>query len=585
MKQQIEQLLVAALQQLKSSGALPGDIEVPIQIEPTKDKQHGDLASNLAMMLAKPAKMKPRDIAALLVEALPVSPIVTKVEIAGPGFINFYLENAAFYEVIPAVLKAKDTFGQSKIGNGERILVEYVSSNPTGPLHVGHGRHAAYGSIVCRLLKEAGFAPYAEYYVNDAGRQMDILTVSIWLRYLEQCGEKMTFPANGYRGAYVTTIASDLKAKHSNAFQVAINAVTDSLPLDEPQGGDKEVYIDAIVAKAKTLLGDKYKTVFDFGLSEMLNDIAGDLKEFGVVYDNWFSERELVATDVVDRLIEKLKSQNYVYEDDGALWFRATQFGDDKDRVLVRSNGQRTYFANDAAYHLSKFERGFDKAIDIFGSDHHGYVPRMKAVISALGIDPKQMHYQLGQFVMLYRGGEQVSMSTRGGEFVTLRELREEVGNDAARFFYVMRKYEQHIDFDLDLAKSQSTDNPVFYVQYAHARICSVLRQLDERGIKFDEKNGLANLSLLQAEHEKQLLDTMTKYTDTIAKAATQYEPHMLTNYMRDLAADFHAYYNAEQFIVDDEKLRDARLTLIFATRQILKNGFAILGISAPESM
>lgn len=414
---------------------------------------------------------------------------------------------------------------------------------------------------------------------------MDILTVSIWLRYLALCGEQIVFPANAYRGDYVIDIAKAIHGIHGSHFLVPASQVYAGLPPDEPQGGDKEIYIDAIIAQAKRLLADQYETVFTLGLDNVLGDIREDLAEFGVHYDNWFSEREFVATDVVDKLLEKLKDSGHVYEKDGALWFRSTDFKDEKDRVLVRSNGQRTYFANDVAYHLSKFERGFDIVIDIFGADHHGYVPRMKAAMEASGINPERLLHLLLQFVTLYRGGSQVQMSTRSGTFVTLRELREEVGNDAARFFYVMRKSEQHIDFDLDLAKAQSNENPVYYVQYAYARICSVFKQLAERQLLFDEANGVSHLNLLTQPQEQQLLNALSRYPEVITSAALQYEPHQLTNYVRDLAADFHAYYNSHQFIVEEASLRDARLALVAATRQTLLNGFNLLGISAPESM
>lgn len=584
MKHQIETLIKAALKQLQDAGDLP---EVPtfIQVEATKDKQHGDFASNIAMTLAKTLQQKPRDIALRIIAALPESKQVTKAEVAGPGFINFFLTEDAFTGVVATILAEKENFGRCKIGREKKVLVEFLSSNPTGPLHVGHGRGGAYGAVVSNLLDAVGFKTYREYYVNDAGRQMDILTSSIWLRYLGLCGEEIVFPANAYRGEYVIDISKAMHEVHGDHFRMSSQAVFADLPADEPQGGDKEVYIDAIINRAKTLLGDKYEAVFTLGLDNVLADIRNDLAEFGVHYDNWFSERQFVASDVVDKLLERLTASGHVYHKDGALWFRSTDFGDEKDRVLVRSNGTRTYFANDVAYHLTKFERGFDLAIDIFGADHHGYVPRMKAAMQASGINPERLIHLLLQFVTLYRGGSQVQMSTRSGSFITLRELREEVGNDAARYFYVMRKSEQHIDFDLDLAKAQSNENPVYYVQYAHARICSVFRQLSERGLSYNENNGLANLALLSAPHERQLLMTLSRYPELIVNAALQYEPHQLTNYLRDLASDFHAYYNSHQFLVDEVELRDARLALITATRQTLVNGFNLLGITSPESM
>lgn len=584
MKQHIDYLLQAALKTLQAQGELPAVADL-IQVENTKDKQHGDYATNLALILAKPAKKNPREVAAQLVAALPASTLVTKVEIAGPGFINFFLSPEALLQVVPTILKEKDQFGHSHMGRAKSVLVEFVSSNPTGPLHVGHGRHAAYGSVVCNLLNAVGFKVFREYYVNDAGRQMDILTVSIWMRYLAECGVALPFPANGYRGEYVIDIAKKLKADHGDAFVVPAATLLADLPSDEPDGGDKELYIDAIIARAKTCLGDHYLTIFDAGLDGIMADIKNDLTEFGTHFDSWFSERAFVSTDVVDKLLKKLQDNGHVYEKEGALWFKSSAFGDEKDRVLVRSNGIRTYFANDVAYHLNKFERGFDIAIDIFGSDHHGYVPRMKAAVEASGVNPERLLHLLGQFVTLYRGGEQVQMSTRGGNFVTLRELRQEVGNDAARFFYVMRKYDNHIDFDLDLAKSQSNDNPVYYLQYAYARICSVFRQANERGLPLNEAAGLTHLSLLVEPQERQLLNTLSRYPDMIVNAALHYEPHQLTNYLREVAADFHAYYNAHHFIVEDEPLRQARLTLLAATRQILLNGFGLLGLNAPETM
>ncbi|EKD70449.1 MAG: hypothetical protein ACD_46C00533G0010 [uncultured bacterium] len=584
MKHIIEHLIQAALKQLQDEKLLP-NAPVVIQVEATRDKTHGDLASNIALMLAKSVQKKPREVAEMIKNALPASDYIAKVDIAGPGFLNFFLSTKGLFAVVQKILKEKENFGRSQIGREKKVLVEFVSSNPTGPLHVGHGRHAAFGAVVCNLLDAVGFKVYREYYVNDAGRQMDILTTSVWLRYLALCGEIFTFPANGYRGDYVIDIAKTLYEKHGKEFYFSAQQVFESLPPDEPQGGDKEIYIDAVINRAKTLLSGKYFVIFDAGLQSILDDMSNDLAEFGVQFDNWFSERQFVATDIVDRVIEKLRAQDHVYEKEGALWFRATSFGDEKDRVLIRSNGQKTYFGNDAAYHINKFERGFDIAIDIFGSDHHGYVPRVKAAVHAAGIDPERLIHLLGQFVTLYRGGQQVQMSTRSGSFVTLRELRDEVGNDVARFFYVMRKYDQHIDFDLDLAKSQSNENPVYYVQYAHARICSVLRQLKEKHWEYDESNGLAHLDLLTAPQERQLLNTLSRYPDTIVNAALQYEPHLLTNYIRDLAADFHAYYNANQFLVDNKALRDARLALVKATRQVLINGFNLLGITAPETM
>ncbi len=581
-KQQIEQLLQAALADLKNAGKL--SIDTPkLQIDATKDKQHGDFACNIALMLSKQTGYKPRELAEMIVAALPVSASISKVDIAGPGFINFFLSADALYSVITDILKAGKNYGHADIGKGKRVLVEFVSSNPTGPLHVGHGRHAAYGEVVSDLLETIGYQVHREYYVNDAGRQMDIIAVSVWLRYLQLNNENIPFPANGYRGEYVTDIARELQQQKGHKLIRASSDLLENLPPDETDGGDKDIYIDAVIARAKSLLGDAdFLAVLNFTLQHILDDIRDDLKEFGVEYQEWFSERDFVNSDAVKHVVETLQKNGLVYERDGATWFRSTDLGDDKDRVLYRANGQATYFVNDLAYHVNKFERGFDFAIDIFGSDHHGYVPRMKAGLQAAGMPKDKLSYVFLQFVTLYRGNEQVPMSTRSGSFVTLRELREEVGNDAARFFYVMRKGEQHVDFDLELAKSQSNENPVFYIQYAHARICSVFRQLKDKGVTYTPSN---HLTVLTEPHELQLLGTLSKYPDVIVSAATQYEPHILTNYLRDVATDFHSYYNSHLFYVDHENVRNPRLTLISAARQVIVNGLTLLGVSAPESM
>jgi arginyl-tRNA synthetase len=522
----------------------------------------------------------------MIVQMLPPSIQVAKVEIAGPGFINFFLSTDAHHQVIFDILSAGEQYGRSSVGNGKRVLVEFVSSNPTGPLHVGHGRHAAFGAVLSDLLELTGYEVHREYYVNDAGRQMDILAVSVWLRYLALCGETIVFPANAYKGEYVIDIARDLQGKCGQTRVQPAEKLFYQLPLDEPAGGDKEIYIDAVIARAKELLNEtQYKEIFDFSLVMILKDIREDLEEFGIHYQEWFSEYDFIDTDAVDKNIQELQKKGLVYEHEGALWFRSTDFGDEKDRVLQRANGQRTYFANDFAYHINKFERGFDLAIDIFGSDHHGYVPRMKAGLQAQGIPSDKLIYLTLQFVSLYRNGTQVSMSTRAGSFVTLRELRQEVGNDAARFFYVMRKREQHIDFDLDLAKSKSNENPVYYIQYAHARICSVLKQAEEKSQQFQQQDGLQYVGRLVEETEIQLLRKLGYYADIIANAAKQHEPYILTNYLRELAADFHAYYNLHQFLVEDVGLCQARLALILAAKQVLANGLKLLGVGAPQSM
>jgi arginyl-tRNA synthetase len=586
MKHHLESLLSRALQQLQQAGELPAELSAEARVERTRDRQHGDFASNIAMTLTKAAGRKPRDLAQMVVAATPGSPLVSKIEIAGPGFINFFLTPGAYQKTVADILAAGEAYGRSSVGAQRSIQVEFVSANPTGPLHVGHGRGAAYGAAVANLLEAAGFGVHREYYVNDAGRQMDILAASVWLRYLEALGERFTFPINGYKGAYVRDIAASLQQIHGDKFHRPAAQVMAELPADEPAGGDKEEHIDAIIDRAKTLLGAAdYRTVFDAGLNLVLSDIREDLQEFGVTYDEWYSERSLTESGAVTRALERLKASGHAYEQDGALWFRATDFGDEKDRVLVRDNGQTTYFASDIAYHMDKLERGFERVIDVWGADHHGYVPRVKAALQAMGDDPAKLDVLLVQFAILYKGGERMQMSTRSGEFVTLRELRGEVGNDAARFFYVTRKCEQHMDFDLDLAKSQSADNPVYYIQYAHARVCSVLRQLDEKGLHRDAQRGSDHLHLLHEEHEQKLMVSLSRYPEVVEAAALNHEPHLIAHYLRELAYEFHTYYNSHQFLVETDALRDARLNLILATRQVIRNGLALLGVSAPESM
>jgi len=586
LKDTLEQLLRGAVESLQADKLLPPELPEGATVTRTRDKQHGDFTSNIAMTAAKAAGLPPRELARRILDRLNSRDGIEKVRIAGPGFINFYLQPAANHAVVASILETGARFGRGQLGAGRKVQVEFVSANPTGPLHVGHGRGAAYGAVVANLLAAAGFDVQREYYVNDAGRQMDILCVSVWLRYLEQYGEQLIFPANAYRGAYVRDIAAALRETVGDSYWRPAQDVFHELPPDAPAGGDKETYIDALVTRAKRLLGDKdYIVIFTAGLESILADIHDDLAGFGVVYDNWYSERSLAERGAIDRAVQTLRDTGHTYEQDGALWFRASRLGDAKDRVLVRENGHNTYFAADIAYHQDKLERGFTQIIDVWGADHHGYAPRVKAALAALGYEPARLDVLLVQFANLYRGGRKVQMSTRSGEFVTLRELRDEVGRDAARFFYVMRKSDQHLDFDLDLARSQTLDNPVFYIQYAHARICSVLRQLDEKQLTYDQADGLANLDRLSEPHELGLLDRLARYPETVEAAATLHEPHQLVHYLRALANDFHTYYNAHQFLVDDAIVRNARLNLILATRQVIISGLELLGVSAPEKM
>jgi arginyl-tRNA synthetase len=588
LKPYLHTLLTNALIELQAKGDIPQDIPINIYIERTRDTQFGDFACNVAMVLAKTVKMRPRDLAARIIEELSIDKaLIAKVEIAGPGFINIFLTQQAYRAVIDDILTAQTAYGRSQIGAGQSVMIEYVSANPTGPLHVGHGRGAAYGAALANLLTTAGFKVHQEYYVNDAGRQMDILGVSVWLRYLELCGESVHFPANAYQGDYVWDIAASLHRELGDALRHSTSSVFENIAVEGEAGFDKEKCIDALIARCQNLLGETaYSQVFQRGLNSILDDIRRDLKQFGVEYDEWFSESNLTKTHTVSRAIEELKVAGQTYEQDGALWFCSSAFFDEKDRVLVRENGQATYFASDIAYHLNKLERGFDHLINIWGADHHGYVSRVKAAMTALGAEANRLTVLLVQFAALFRGKERLSMSTRSGEFVTLRELREEVGADAARFFYIQRKSEQHLNFDLDLAKSQSTDNPVYYIQYAHTRIASLFRELRDKGFIWEHNQ--AALSRLVTEREQGLLLKLSQYPEMIENAAQGYEPHHITYYLRELAQDFHTFYddkNERIVTLEDEPLRNARLSLCAAVQQVLRNGLTIIGVSAPEVM
>lgn len=586
MQTKISSLIEASIASLQADGTLPADTNCKVQIARTKDKSHGDFACNVAMQLAKPAQKSPRELAELLVKHLPDDDVVEKVEIAGPGFLNFYVKETLHGEILDTILQQDQKYGLTQKHAGKKVQIEFVSANPTGPLHVGHGRGAAYGATIANLLAAVGYEVHREYYVNDAGRQIDILTASVWLRYLELCDEKFEFPTNAYQGDYIWDIAATLHREHADKYAHSATEWMSDLPADEPQGGDKEIYIDAIINKAKTLLGDDgYQVFAKCALDTITNDIKDDLELFGVHYDNWYSEKSLVENNSVQAALDTLDKNGHTFTKDGALWFASSQFGDEKDRVLVRENGTHTYFASDIAYHLDKYNRGFDRLINIWGADHHGYIARIKAAVEALGKDANSLDIPLVQFANLYKGGEKLAMSTRSGEFVTLRELRKQVGKDAARFFYVMRKHEQHLDFDLDLATSQSKDNPVFYVQYAHARICSIFEQagvgMQDQVISKADNTKLAN------EHEKNLLKLLSQFSENISSSAEKLSPHVVVNYLRDVANAFHSFYNEKenQVLVDDEALRNARLKLIYATKIVLYNGLGLLDVNAPEKM
>ncbi len=574
-KSHLSEILQHALREIA-----PAEQGVSIEFARPKQASHGDYSCNLAMQLAKPLRQSPRDVAALLIKAMPTSPYLEKIEIAGAGFINLFLKTSAKQQFPRHALASGSKFGHSDSGAGKKIQVEFVSANPTGPLHVGHGRGAAFGASLANVLAAAGFTVEREYYINDAGRQMDILALSTWLRYLELNGAAIAFPGNAYQGEYVRDMARLIHKAHGNRYLHQPDLLFADLPPAAADGAG-EAQLDSLIANAKKLLGQDYAYIHNFVLTEQLGDCRNDLMEFGVVFDTWFSEQSLFDGGLVAHVVQLLEQKNYLYQQDGAMWFRSSDFGDEKDRVVRRENGEFTYFASDIAYHLNKFERGFERVIDVWGADHHGYIPRVKGALQALELDPAKLEIALVQFAVLYRDGKKASMSTRSGAFVTLRELRQEVGNDAARFFYVLRKSDQHLDFDLDLAKSQSNENPVYYVQYAHARVCSVLEQWGEDPAPL----ATADTSLLTSPAELALLQRLIDYPETLDAAAKELSPHLIAFYLRELAAEFHSYYNATRFLVPELPLRLARLALIAAIRQVLVNGLTLLGVSAPDKM
>jgi arginyl-tRNA synthetase len=587
-KEHLQELVMQALLDVRRKQQVELPETPEFAIERTRQKDHGDFATNAALVLCKPLGMKPRDLAQAIVDHLPESRHVENVAIAGPGFINFTLSRSCLLGTLRRVLERGDEYGSNEPDENEHLTVEYVSANPTGPLHVGHGRGAAFGASLTNILEACGVKVQREYYVNDYGRQMDILATSVWLRYLDLTGNPVRFPDNGYKGDYVVEVARTLKHAHGDRFRRSPFEVTADLPADEGQGGDKEAHVDALIGRARELLGsDDFDLIYKLALDSLLGAIRDELLAFNVRYDNWFSERSLADSGAVDRAIERLTRLGHMYEKDGAKWFRATTFGDEKDRVVIRENGQSTYFASDIAYLLNKFERGFTKAVYVLGADHHGYIARLKAAASGLGLNPANVEIVLVQFAKLYKDGKEVSMGKREGNFVTLKDLRTEVGTDAARFFYVMRSHEQHLDFDLELAKSQSKDNPVYYVQYAHARIASVFQKLSEQRQTHNRSSGDAARQLLSNEHELDLLNLMLRYPETVERAGEQRSPHLVANYLRELAAALHGYYDGAQvkILVEDDDLRNARLNLLLAVKQVLANGLKLLGVSAPERM
>lgn len=590
MKAHLRELVAQALLDLRREGKIPADLELPeFVIERTKSREHGDYATNISLLLAKKIGMNPMSLAEALIKSMDASDEskhIEKVAIAKPGFINFTISKRCLLSTVRRVFEQNAEYGKQPAESRESVTVEFVSANPNGPLHVGHGRGAAYGASVANLLEAAGHKVQREYYVNDAGRQMDILAVSVWLRYHELCGINVRFPDNGYKGEYVVEIARSLRAQQGDRLRFNALEIFDTVPADEGQGGDKEKHVDSLIANARRLLGDAdYRTVFNAGLEWCLSDIRSDLHGFGVDHDSFFSERSLSTDGFVQRAIDTLQKNGHLYELDGATWFRATSFGDDKDRVIIRDNGVSTYFASDLGYLLSKFERGFERALYILGADHHGYIVRLKAAAQGLGLDPEKIEIQLVQFAILYRGEQRVQMSTRAGSFVTLRELREEVGNDAARYFYVMRSNEQHLDFDLELAKSHSKENPVYYIQYAITRSAGLFRKLKEKQWTYNDSAAMANREQMNTDFEHILLGELMRYPEVIESAAQNRGPQILANYLRETANAFHSFYENCDILSEDEASRHARLGLCKATAQVLTNGLALLGVSAPERM
>lgn len=585
MKAEITRLVAAALERLASTGELPPTDVASIEVDRTRDAKHGDFATNIALKLAKAAKRNPRELAASIIAALPESPIIAKTEMAGAGFINFHLHTAAATSALSTVHELGARYGTSTRGAGIKVMLEFVSANPTGPLHVGHGRQAAYGSTLGNMLAATGHTVHREYYINDAGRQMDILTVSVWLRYLELCGEAIAFPTNGYRGEYVRDIAQHIRASEGERLRRPASDLMTGIVPDAPEG-DKDKHVDGLIERMRALLGPgDSRRVLDLSLAAMLAGIRTDLDEFGVTFDRWYSERALVEGGAIEHALDKLRGQGRLYEKDGATWFRATEFGDDEDRVVIRANGEKTYFASDIAYHLEKRERGNDRLVDVLGADHHGYVARVRGGLQAMGEPGDCLEVCLIQFVSLFRGGEKIPMGKRDGQFVTLRQLREEVGNDACRFFYLMRSHEQHLDFDLELAKSRSNENPVYYIQYAHARVASVMKQLTSRGYAFDAALAQANLDALSGEHAQAVLTAIARYPEIVEQATVNRAPHTVVHYLRELANAFHGWYNAAPFIVEDANVRNARVYLALGVQQVVRNGLGLLGVSAPETM
>jgi len=562
-KEQLRELLLQAIRTLQQDATLPADLEVPnFVIERTRSRDHGDFAANAAMLLAKPARAKPRELAEKLVAALPANALVGKVEIAGPGFINFFLAPGAYHAEVERVLADGNAYGRSNSGKGVTAGVEFVSANPTGPLHVGHGRNAVLGDCIARVLDATGWKVKREFYYNDAGVQIQNLAVSTQARARGLTPNDAGWPEDGYRGDYIADVA-----------QAYLN-------------GDSVEVEGHVVTGAKD--AEDLEAIRHFAVTYLRREQNLDLAAFGVDFDVYYLESSLYSQGKVEETVRELVAHGHTYEEGGALWLRSTDYGDDKDRVMRKSDGTYTYFVPDVAYHMTKWQRGYVNAVTVLGSDHHGSLARVKAGLQALddGIPKGYPNYVLYQMVTVMRGGEEVKLSKRAGSYLTLRDLIEEAGRDATRFFLIARKADSQLVFDIDLARSQSNDNPVYYIQYAHARVSRVLEELAERGLPpVDAKASIAQLGRLDSEHEQVLFTELSRYPEVVEAAAANLEPHLIAQYLRELAGALHSYYHEHKWIVDDAELRNARITLALATRQVIRNGLDLLGLSAPEKM
>ena len=580
MKDNIKKTLSEILEDLYSQ-VEPEIKNLKISIQDNKEKEHGDLATNIAMVLAKPLKKNPKEIAEEIKQNFVLDEKIIKIEVAGPGFLNFFLSQDSHGEILEQIQKENKDFGKSG-SKQSKVLIEYVSSNPTGPLHVGHGRGAVFGSVLSSLLEEAGFEVDQEYYVNDFGRQMNILATSAWIRYCQLFSSEIKMMQQGYLGDYLLPVAKKLKDEKSDSLFKIDESLIEKLNSEDQD----DEFTDQLVESLRVILKEEFQYIREFALSEILHLIKADLEQCGVHHNAWFSESSLYGNDggtdsKVDGSIEELKSRGFIYEEGGAIWFKSSSLGDDKDRVLKRGNGEYTYFASDVAYHLDKYDRGYDRVINVWGSDHHGYLPRVRAAMDACDRDINKLEVIFIQFANLVKAGKKVSMSTRSGDFITLNELMNEVTTEAARFFYINRKADQHLEFDLDLAKEQSKDNPLYYIQYAHARICSVLRKAENEFEDFDS----VELALLSSEKEIEILKLLRQYPQLIERSAKAGEPHLLCYFLRDLSGVFHSYYNSEKFLIEDKELMTSRLFLLKGVKQVIANGLRVLGIKAPEEM